>query len=353
MSTPGIDDLERLRAGRDDRLSMTSLLTAQEALWPDPLPLDDTAVPPFPVGALPPILSDFVVDVARVRQVPPDLPAMLALAVVSASVARRAIVRVGESHTEPLNAYVAVVAASGERKTPPFRDCLEPVYRAQRELQRAAEHAHRAAAERRAAQMKRLEHLRTQAARENDPSERERIIGEAEQLARDLPPEPVLPRFVVDDRTAERLEVDLAEQGGALLLASEEAGTLFAVAAGRYARDGGDQAETLLKAYDGGRIDTQPHHARSGRLRRPGPLHLRYATADHPRTTARAPSPSPSRPHPAVSLGHPGHARRRTLVRCHVEARSHRTQRLRRPCHTVARAAPSTRSRGTPHVGSS
>jgi hypothetical protein len=252
MSTSSIDDLERLRAE-----SAGPRTTPDNAnTWPDPLPLDDTAVVPFPVDAFPRILSDFVADVARVRQVPPDLPALLALSVISASVARRAVVRIAESHTEPLNLYVAVVAASGERKTPPFRDCLDPVYRAQRELQRAAEPIHRAAVERRAAQMKRLEHLRTQAARENDPSVREQTIAEAEQLACDLTPEPVLPRLLVDDRTPERLEVDLAEQGGALLLASEEAGTLFAVAAGRYARDGGDQAETLLKAYDGGRIDT-------------------------------------------------------------------------------------------------
>jgi putative DNA primase/helicase len=253
MLTPGLDELERMRCEHDASAGSADSAAAN---WPDPVPLDAGTVPPFPLEALPSVLRAFVGDVARVRQVPTDLPGMMTLGVVAASVARRALVRIGTSHTEPLNLYVAAVAASGERKSPALRDCLEPIYLVQREQQRTAEPAHRAAVERRAAQLKRLEHLRSEAAREDDASERERIIAEAEELARELPLEPIMPRLVVDDRTPERLEVDLAEQGGALLLASEEAGSLFAMAAGRYARDGGDQTETLLKAYDGGRIDT-------------------------------------------------------------------------------------------------
>src|SRR5262249_2751756 len=36
----------------------------------------------------------------------------------------------------------------------------------------------------------------------------------------------------------------------------EEAGTLFAIACGRYSRDGGSNLDVFLKAYDGGQIDT-------------------------------------------------------------------------------------------------
>ena len=49
--------------------------------------------------------------------------------------------------------------------------------------------------------------------------------------------------------------MDLAEQGGAVVMASEEAGTLFEIAGGKYAKDGAVRLDMLLKAYDGGEID--------------------------------------------------------------------------------------------------
>jgi hypothetical protein len=54
----------------------------------------------------------------------------------------------------------------------------------------------------------------------------------------------------------EKLEVDLAQQDGALVLASEEAGTVLAIAGGLYSRNGEAQLDPLLKAYDRGEIDT-------------------------------------------------------------------------------------------------
>jgi hypothetical protein len=50
--------------------------------------------------------------------------------------------------------------------------------------------------------------------------------------------------------------VDLAEQASAVLLEDEEAGTLFAIAGGRYSRDGSSQLDVYLKAYDRGALDT-------------------------------------------------------------------------------------------------
>jgi hypothetical protein len=62
--------------------------------------------------------------------------------------------------------------------------------------------------------------------------------------------------LVVSDRTTEKLELEIAQQGGALCFASEEAGTLFAIAGGRYSHDGAAQLDLFLKAYDRGEIDT-------------------------------------------------------------------------------------------------
>ena len=253
METPGIDDLEREEQARNWRGVSANIADAE---WPDPFPADMLPVPAFPIEALPDAVADMVQDVAQVTKVPPDLPALVGLGAVAAAGARRALVAIGGTHTEPLNLYTAPVAESGERKGPMLRAMLAPLYEMQREQQRAAQPEVAAAAERRRCAEKRLEVLRGQAAKANDPDGRQRLTAEAEALARELPPLLALPKLVVSDRTPEKLEQDLADQGGALLLASEEAGTLFAIAGGRYARDGGAQLDTLLKAYDGGEIDT-------------------------------------------------------------------------------------------------
>jgi replicative DNA helicase len=101
-----------------------------------------------------------------------------------------------------------------------------------------------------------VEHLSSQAVKEKDEAEREQRTAEAARLASELPSVPSLPTLIVCDRTPERLEVDLAEQGGALLIEDEEAGTLFAIAGGRYSRDGSAPLDLYCKAYDRGSLDT-------------------------------------------------------------------------------------------------
>lgn len=224
--------------------------------WGNPIPLASLPVPPFPVAALPPVLHDLVEDIARVVQVPADVPGLCVVGAVAAAGARRAVVSIGNTHEEPLNLYVATVLGSGERKGPAIRPVLEPFYREQDRLRGEAGLTIAAAIERRKAAEKRIEVLRTRSANEETLEAREQILQEIDQLAAALPSVPPKPTLIVSDRTPEKLEMDLAEQGGAVLMASEEAGTLFEIAGGRYSRDGGTQLDTLLKAYDGGEIDT-------------------------------------------------------------------------------------------------
>ena len=224
--------------------------------WPEPIHLDSVAPPTIPLDALPRVLRDQVDDVARVVQVAPDLPAAIGLGVIAAACARRIEVAIGRKYVQPVNAYIAPVAASGERKGPAFRDMVAPIYDLQREVRQAAQPTIDAAAEARRFAEKRLEHLRNVAAKSNDPADRASIEAEAKQLATELRSVPARPTLVVSDRTVEKLELELAEQDGALLLADEEAGTLFAIACGRYSRDGTSNLDVYLKAYDGGVIDT-------------------------------------------------------------------------------------------------
>src|SRR5438034_5792456 len=124
METPGIDGLEREeeRARRD----------GADAPWPDPLPLETAEPPAYPLDALPRVLADQVADVARVTQVPTDLPGAIALGVVAACAARRAVVALGDgptpTHVEPLCLYVAAVSPSGTRQRAALRDMLAPLH---------------------------------------------------------------------------------------------------------------------------------------------------------------------------------------------------------------------------------
>jgi replicative DNA helicase len=237
--------------GRDDGNSVG----CETESWPVPLPLDAEVVPPFPLEALPPVLADFILDQSSLTQTPPDLSALLVLGVLGASCARRVDVAIGRTHVESLNLYIMAVAESGERKGPPMRAALEPLLAIERILRKEAEPAITTAREARKLAEKRLEKLRDQAAKIEDPTERERLSAEAIQLALKLPLVPPTPTLVVSDRTVEKLELDLAQQAGAVLLASEEAGTILATVAGRHSRDGFAQFDVFLKAYDRGEID--------------------------------------------------------------------------------------------------
>ena len=57
---------------------------------------------------------------ATALQVPVDLPAMLALAVVSLCIAKKIAVRVKPGWVEPTNVYTAIAMLPGEGKTPVF-----------------------------------------------------------------------------------------------------------------------------------------------------------------------------------------------------------------------------------------
>jgi replicative DNA helicase len=246
----------RARATIADEPVDDQIETVAEAEWSEPLPLDRLPVPPFPLEVLPPVLADFVADVAGVTQTPLDLVGVSVMTVIGACAARRVDVAIGCTHIEPLNLYSMIAAESGERKGPALRPVLAPVYELERYL-RVGDDAQRSAASalRKLAE-KRLERVYEQAARATEPKERERFQAEAVALAGTLPVVPPALVLVVSDRTVEKLEVELAQQGGALLLASEEAGTVIAMVGGRYNRDGFGQFDTVLKAYDRGEIDT-------------------------------------------------------------------------------------------------
>ncbi len=219
--------------------------------WPLPIPLLHFDPPTFPVEVLPVWLREFVEAEAVATQTPTDLPGMLTLAAVAASIARRVEVLVKPGWSEPLNIYMAVVLPSGNRKSAVFRDVVAPIAAEESRRIEATRNAVLQAQEEKTLAKKRLAAMRNDAVKgEADDAD---VIALAEQVASLSVPAP--PRLLADDATAEALERLLAENGGRIAVITAE-GDLFDVMQGRYSSSGVLNLGVYLRAHAGDPIRT-------------------------------------------------------------------------------------------------
>ena len=221
--------------------------------WEPPLLLPSTiAGPSFPLAALPSPVRGHVESIAAHLQVPPDLPAMLALSAAAAAVARKVDVEVKPGWVEPMNLYTVTVLPSGEGKSPAFSEMIRPL-----ELWEAAKAEEMAPAIRDAQTQRdileeRLKAIKSKAAKATDAVKRQQLEHEARGAARDLAASavPPPPRLLADDITPEKTISMLAEQGGRLMVAAPEGG-LFGLLAGRYSSNAKPNLDAYLKAHAG------------------------------------------------------------------------------------------------------
>jgi hypothetical protein len=229
--------------------------------WPPPVPLSAAALPPFPTKALPEWVRAQVEGVAAAVQVPPDLPAMLALAGISLCVARRVVVCPWEGWSEPLNLYTMTVLASGNRKSAAFAPMLAP-FEAWEEAEKARMGEVIAVAQSRQRMLETALHRAEAAAAKATGQEHTALVAEAEELARELRGLriPAEPRLLADDATVEKLGQLLAEQDGRIGIFASE-GDVLDLMSGRY-NDGMPNIGIYLRGHSG---DTH----RVDRLNRP------------------------------------------------------------------------------------
>lgn len=215
--------------------------------WPELIPIERPSVPLFPVNELPEPLRAWVSATAEATQTPADLAAMLALAVCGGACARRVVFHCGGDWFEPINLYVAVLLDPANRKSAVFSTAMKPLRMIEKELmdEAAPEVARLASARRiKESDLKRAE----KKASDKSCLESAELAG---RLAAELSIEPVaaLPKLLVDDATAEAIEMQLASQGGRLVVAGCEGG-LFDVMAGRYSSGVGN-LDAFLKGHAG------------------------------------------------------------------------------------------------------
>ena len=234
--------------------------------WPEIASFDVVDLPAFPTHALPNVLQHWVEAESHATQTPADLAGLLALAVCSATIARRVVVEPRPGWREPVNLFVAVLLEPGNRKSAVFADAMRPLRELEAELIEAArptvarEQSDRRQSE---ARLRKLEKL---AAEKGDAEARHEAGNLAAELAEQ--PEPVLPRLIVDDATSEKLGMMLAEQGGRIASMSPEGG-VFDLMAGLYSKSGIPQFGVYLMGHSGDDLVTDRVSRKSVRVERP------------------------------------------------------------------------------------
>lgn len=234
--------------------------------WPELDRFEHTSLPDFPTASLPEVLRQWVEAESHATQTPPDLAGLLALAVCSAVIARRVDIEPRPGWREPVNLYVAVLLEPGNRKSAVFADAMKPLRELEAELIESARPIVARAQSDRRQDEARLRKLEKTAAEKGDAEARH----EAGKLAADLveQPEPVLPRLIVDDATAEKLGMMLAEQGGRIASMSPEGG-VFDLMAGMYSKSGIPQFGVYLMGHSGDDLITDRVSRESVRVERP------------------------------------------------------------------------------------
>jgi hypothetical protein len=234
--------------------------------WPEIVSFDAVDLPEFPTHALPRALNRWVDAESHATQTPADLAGLLALAVCSATIARRVMVEARPGWREPTNLFVAALLEPGNRKSAVFADAMRPLRELEAELIEVArptvarEQSDRRQSE---ARLRKSEKL---AAEKGDADARHEAGNLAAELAEQ--PEPVLPRLIVDDATAEKLGMMLAEQGGRIASMSPEGG-VFDLMAGLYSKSGIPQFGVYLLGHCGDDLVTDRVSRKSVRVERP------------------------------------------------------------------------------------
>jgi Protein of unknown function (DUF3987) len=233
--------------------------------WPEIVSFDVLDLPDFPTHGLPDVLRRWVEAESHATQTPADLAGLLALAVCSACIARRVEVEPRPGWPEPVNLFVAVLLEPGSRKSAVFTDATKPLHDLEAELIEAARPVVARAESDRRQELGRLRTLE-KAAEKGDAEARRQAGDLAAELAQQG--EPALPQLIVDDATAEKLGMILAQQGGRVASMSPEGG-VFDLMAGLYSKSGFPQFGVYLMGHSGDDLNTDRVSRKSVRVERP------------------------------------------------------------------------------------
>jgi hypothetical protein len=222
-----------------------------------PLPLDGGPLgelPPFPLDALPDALLKAAQEIARFDRVPVESPATIALSMMATAIGKQAEVeeRAGLVHHPAL--FFALVAPSGERKTPPFKKLQTPFIqhidegRSGYECSKAGIEANNAIVQ------ARIKKLTKDGERADSEAERRDYARQIAGLKQDIKPLPPDPRLFTNDYTEQVLFRLMESHGGEYALQSSEGRPVFDAILGKYSGEGRTGDAIILSGISGDTI---------------------------------------------------------------------------------------------------
>ena len=210
--------------------------------WEDPISLEKPELPEFPVDSLPKPIAAFVLEVAEMLQVYPDMPAFCALGVLSLCLQKKFVVCVNADWQEPINLYLLVVADPSERKSPCLKQMIAPVLDYEEMWNR--DHKEEIETSQEIKDTLRLKRADVKKLMSKGKATETDLQDAIKQDLEYIPMDNL--QLFTDNVTPEKLSSDIAAHGGAYSIMSAEGG-VFQNFAGRYS--GSTNCDTLLKAY--------------------------------------------------------------------------------------------------------
>lgn len=214
-----------------------------------PLQIESSQLPPFPLEALPQAVQDYVEAIAVHSQTSTDMAATISLGVLAIALQRKYEVMGKLGYIEPMNLYLVIVAAPGERKSAVMRDITSVISRYEQDFNQQHEQELRdnfIARKNLEKKIKRLEHR----LEKKDDFEMEAELRDAEAQLAELPVLKSM-RYYADDCTPEALTSLLADYDGIFSVLSTEGG-IFDILSGRYSKK--PNLDTWLKGHCGDNI---------------------------------------------------------------------------------------------------
>lgn len=201
-------------------------------------------------------IRDYFADLARSTQTPPDMAALLGMAVASACLCNVACVRGHGDHIEPAPLWALVLSEPGTRKSAVLAELLRPILKWEADKGREMRPVIAAAAQRHRITERRIRAIEDQAGKVADPFKRAVVEGEAIRLAQEMEatPVPTAPALLASEPTPEALVRQMKDNHGRALLASAE-GDALDIVQGRYS--GVRNYGAMLKGHAGDPIRAQ------------------------------------------------------------------------------------------------
>lgn len=223
----------------------------------DPIPLTADPLkklPAFPLDALPESLARAAQEVSRFDKVPVESPATIALSMLATAIGKSAIVeeRDGLDHFPAL--FFCLIAASGERKSPPFKRLQYPFIKYIEDMQERYNEKLFDAEANNAVVQARIKKLHKDAEKAETSLERQEIARQVSQLRVELQPLPMHPRKFTSDYTEQVLFKLMEQHGGEYSIQSGEGRPVIDSIMGKYSGDGRTGDGTILAGISGDTI---------------------------------------------------------------------------------------------------